>query len=75
MNALIKIAIAAAAATYVTPKIVNRFTRPELEPRDETINQAMAIGVTGVTVAGVYTVLTMAMGGGKATVAGGGGAS
>lgn len=75
LSAIVKIAIAAAAATYVTPKIVNKFTRPELEPKDEQINQAMAIGVTGVTVAGVYTVLTMAMGGGTATLKGGGGAS
>lgn len=75
MNAFIKIAISAAVATYITPKIVNRFTRPELDENDERINQAMAIGVTGATVAAVFTVLTMAMGGGKATVAGGGGAS
>ncbi len=75
MHPMLKIAIAAAAATYVTPAIVNRFTVPELNSRDETRNTAMALGVTGSVTAAVFVVLSMAFGGEKATTAGGGGAS
>ncbi len=75
MNVYLRIGLAAAAATYLSPRIKNAVLRAELTPTDETINVALSVGVTGITCATVFHVLGMAFGGKPASVAGGGGAS
>ncbi len=77
VGTVIRVAAAAVAATYVTPKVVNRFAVPEVEPGDEMRNIMMAAGVHGATAGLIFHILTLAFGGQSATqgVAGGGGAS
>lgn len=74
MNVYLKIAAAAIIASYVSPKIANRFVRAELNESDAIINSAIIIGSNAATAAAVYALAGYVIGG-KATVAGGGGAS
>ncbi len=67
-NPYVRIALGAVSATYLAPKIINQFVRPELDERDEQINNATAIGI----VAGCTTlsfVLTGMIFGGKSAKA------
>lgn len=69
MNPYVKIAIAAMAATYLAPAIINRFVVPEVGAAGDgaTRNAITAAGITGFVAAAVFTVLSMATGG-KAAV-------
>jgi hypothetical protein len=61
-NDLVRIAVGSALAAYLTPKVINRYTRPELNEHDERVNTMTAIGITSATVTLVYIVLGMATG-------------
>lgn len=62
-NPYTRIAIAAAVATLLTPRIVNALTVPEIVGATggaSIRNIAMSYGVSGAMVAGVFVVLGMA---------------
>jgi hypothetical protein len=60
MNAYVKIAIAAMAAVYLTPPIINRFVVPEVGDSGAMRNDITAAGITGLVTAGVFVMLGMA---------------
>lgn len=60
MNPYVRIAIAAMAAVYLTPPIINRFVGPEVASSDVIKNDVIAGGVTGIVTAAVFVVLGMA---------------
>lgn len=72
MNAYLKIGIAAIAAIYITPSIINRFVVPEIGGEGQTAdtgalsNAVTSAGITGLVTAGVYCILSMAAGGAPA---------
>ncbi len=61
-NPYVRIALGAIASTYIAPKIVNKFVRPELNATDEKINAATAIGITSAVTVFVFVALGMATG-------------
>lgn len=61
-NPYVRIGLGAVLGSYVAPKIINRFVRPELDEHDEQINNATAIGITAGVTALVFVVLGMATG-------------
>lgn len=75
MNPYLKIAAAAVIASYISPKIANRFTREELNEMDGYINTAVFIGSHAGVAVGVYALANAILGGPKATTTGSGGAS
>lgn len=75
MNAYLKIAASAIIASYIAPKLVNRFTRPEIDEKDAMINLGIDLGINAGVTAAVYAVAGAILGGPKATVAGDGGAT
>lgn len=75
MNPYLKIVISALVASYISPKIGERFIRPELTETDGTINEGVFVVAQGVTTAGVFAAISTLLGGPKATTAGGGGAT
>lgn len=62
MNPYVKIAIAAMAATYLAPPIINRFVVPEVGDSGAMRNAVTTGGVVGFVTAAVFTILTMATG-------------
>lgn len=68
-NTFVRIAIGAIGSSYIAPKIINRFVRPEMNEADERINNATAIGITAAGTVLVFVALGMIFAG-KATVAG-----
>jgi hypothetical protein len=74
VNPYVKIAIAAMAATYLSPAIMARFVNPpesgpevSQTPAQASTQTITSAGVTGLVTAAVFTILTMATGG-KAAV-------
>lgn len=61
-NPYVRIALGAVIGSYVAPKIVNRFVRPELDERDEKINMATSVGITAGVTAMFYIVTGMITG-------------
>ncbi len=59
MNPYYRIALAAIAATYITPKIINKFVRVEVTGTDTAVNDVTSGLITGVTTAAIFVGLRM----------------
>lgn len=65
----VRIALGAAASSYLAPKVINRFVRVEMTELDERINNASAIGITAGVTTLVFVVTGMIFGGKTAKAA------
>jgi hypothetical protein len=62
VNPYVRIALGAIGSSYIAPKVINRFVRPELNEMDEMINNTTAIGITAIGTVLVFVVLGMVAG-------------
>lgn len=74
-NPYVRIAIGAVVTSYLAPKVINKFVRPELDERDEAINTATAVGITAAGTTIVFIALGMLTGKSAAQAAAPGGAA